>query len=81
MSTALHLACANGHIGVVNYLVNKVNLFAEDRMGDKPIDDAKRSAHEDIVVYLNAILARELEGAPSADSCMADEDVESVYNL
>ena len=50
-------------------------------MGDKPIDDAKRSAHEDIVVYLNAILARELEGAPSADSCMADEDVESVYNL
>ena len=61
--TALHLACANGKIEVVNYLVNKgVNLFAEDRMGDKPIDDAIRSEHGDVVVYLNDVLAKELEG-------------------
>jgi glutaminase len=56
--TALHLACANGHLDVVHYLVNKnVKLAPIDRMGDAPLDDAKRSEHQEIVGYLEEALA------------------------
>ena len=40
--TALHLACSEGHINVIEYLLKKkVDKNCEDRWGNKPLDDIK----------------------------------------
>ncbi|XP_064597078.1 glutaminase liver isoform, mitochondrial-like [Liolophura sinensis] len=52
--TALHLSAAEGHLPVVNFLINrcKVSPFVKDRWGFTPIDDAKRFDHEEVVQTL-----------------------------
>ena len=51
--TALHLACANGHVNIINYLAKKgVNLSAKDNMGNTPLDDAKLSDNKQVIKIL-----------------------------
>lgn len=52
--TALHLAAANGHVGMVNRLVTKyaASPIIKDRYGSTPIDDAIRHKHMAVVEFL-----------------------------
>lgn len=52
--TALHLACAEGHLSVVKVLLEqcKVKLNPHDRWNYTPLDDAKKFGHQEIVDYL-----------------------------
>lgn len=52
--TALHLAASNGHSKIVKYLISQAEKLneesraiwlAEDRYGNRPIDDAMREGH------------------------------------
>jgi ankyrin repeat protein len=44
--TALHLAAAEGHEKAVEYLIqSKADINAEDRWGERPIQDAIKSGH------------------------------------
>ena len=54
--TAMHLAASEGMLEVVEYLVDEVgaNPSPVDRWGGTPLDDAIRSGHSPIVVYLQA---------------------------
>ena len=53
--TPLHLACSNGHIDIVKYLIEHCkikNKEPKDRWGNTPIDDAKREGHQNIISFL-----------------------------
>ncbi|KAG1671954.1 Glutaminase kidney isoform, mitochondrial [Nymphon striatum] len=52
--TALHLACAEGHLEVVQFLLNfcKVPHDCKDRWGNLPIDDAKKFKHSHVIKFL-----------------------------
>ncbi|XP_040015429.1 glutaminase 2b isoform X2 [Xiphias gladius] len=52
--TALHIAAAEGHIDVVNFLTEtcKVDPFVEDRWGNLPVDDAVQFGHDEVVRVL-----------------------------
>eukprot|EP00095_Tigriopus_kingsejongensis_P012686 maker-scaffold22_size673200-snap-gene-4.21 protein:Tk12686 transcript:maker-scaffold22_size673200-snap-gene-4.21-mRNA-1 annotation:"hypothetical protein DAPPUDRAFT_320441" len=52
--TALHLACAEGHLNCVQFLVEtcKANPLLRDRWGFTPVIEAKRFRHEKVVQYL-----------------------------
>ncbi|KAL4217873.1 hypothetical protein ACF0H5_022612 [Mactra antiquata] len=52
--TALHVAAAEGHENVVQFLLNKCkcNPFVVDRWGFKPIDDARRFKHQNVAEIL-----------------------------
>ena len=60
--TALHLACANNQLLVLNYLINHANemdISAQDNWGHTPLFDACINSHNDIVeklVFHNAKL-------------------------
>jgi glutaminase len=52
--TALHLACNHGHFNVVKYLINHgARMFAKDRFGNSPCDEAKMNGHDEIYEYLS----------------------------
>ena len=54
--TALHLAAAENQIETVKFLLSRnVQMEPVDRWGGKPIDDAKRKNHKEIVGLLNGI--------------------------
>ncbi len=53
--TPLHLACSNGHLNVVKYLIEQGNLKdinPIDRWGGTPYDDAVRENHVEVTKYL-----------------------------
>ena len=53
--TPLHLACSNGHLNVVKYLIEQGNLKdinPVDRWGGTPYDDAVRENHIEVSKYL-----------------------------
>lgn len=52
--TALHLACAEGHLDCVDFLLNHCGVphDPKDRWGNHPIDEAETFGHTDIVQYL-----------------------------
>eukprot|EP00928_Gymnodinium_smaydae_P038698 TRINITY_DN26634_c0_g1_i1.p1 TRINITY_DN26634_c0_g1~~TRINITY_DN26634_c0_g1_i1.p1 ORF type:complete len:2686 (+),score=507.28 TRINITY_DN26634_c0_g1_i1:210-8060(+) len=53
--TALHLAACNGHLVVVQCLVERygASLISKDRFGHTPMDDAVREHRQDIIHYLS----------------------------
>jgi len=53
--TALHLAAAEGHTGSVKFLLEKcgVNVMAEDRWGQTPLEESKRFGRNRVVAILN----------------------------
>ncbi len=65
--TPLHLACSNGHLNVVKYLIEQGNLKdvnPVDRWGGTPYDDAIRENHIEVSKYLttkNGISGSEME--------------------
>jgi hypothetical protein len=53
--SALHLASAEGHLAVVQYLVeNHAQVNTRDRFNNTPVDDAIRHGHQPITEYLIA---------------------------
>ena len=53
--SSLHLACASGHISMVDFLINENNLDPEDTTkasGSKPIHLATNGGHLQVVQYL-----------------------------
>ena len=60
----LHVACSNGHLDVVRYLVEKrgVALNQKDRWDGTPLDDAVRENRKDIRDYLLLRGAKTSEG-------------------
>lgn len=57
--TALHLAAGEGHAAVVMLLCSaKANPNAEDRWGGRPLDDAERNMHTDVVDILKSFGAK-----------------------
>ena len=51
--TALHIACSEGHLAVVKYLItNGASVHARDRYGHVPLDDAIRFNHHDVIEML-----------------------------
>lgn len=54
--SALHLAVAEGHTGVVEYLVRKgANVNAKDRFGNTPLSDAKKAKNAEIINILSSV--------------------------
>ncbi|KAA8497877.1 putative serine/threonine-protein kinase WNK2 [Porphyridium purpureum] len=50
--TALHLACAEGHLSIVELLVEHgAEPEASDRWGTTPIDEAKKNNHVDVLNF------------------------------
>jgi glutaminase len=50
LRTAMHLACSEGRLSTVKWLINEgANLAVKDIFGNKPIDDAIRYNHKEIV--------------------------------
>ena len=52
--TALHIAAANGHLALVQFLVEKADcaLDAKDKFDRTPIVDALDNKHNDVIEYL-----------------------------
>ena len=48
--TALHIACCEGHLNVVHYLLDwGAPIHTRDRYGHSPLDDAVRFNHFEII--------------------------------
>lgn len=56
--TAIHLAAAEGHLQVVQYIVNQGGDYApKDRWNSTPLDDAKRHKHKEVQEFLEQVAA------------------------
>ena len=54
-ATALHMACTEGHLNVVEYLVDElyVNMFAQDNDGHTALDVAMTKEHSSVISWLS----------------------------
>ncbi len=62
--TALHLACAEGHLDAVKLLIGeyKARTDLKDRFGHFPLDDAVSHHREDVLMYLRSVNASSSAG-------------------
>merc|ERR1712204_137132 len=56
--TALHLACCEGHVGCVKFLLETcgVDINVKDRWGQTPLDEASRSENDRITAILKKFM-------------------------
>ena len=82
--TALHIAASEGHVELVEYLIQQgAQVNRSDRWGGSPLNDALRHRHAEVVQVLKRVGAR--SGSPSQATCFitaaAEGDLEEVQNL
>lgn len=79
--TALHLSAAEGHVNVVEFLLNscEVPVDPKDRWGDNPLHDAVRGDHREIVDLLLQFHRR--QSAPLPSNLPVDSDELKLNNL
>lgn len=55
--TLLHLACSEGHMAIVKYLVkiHHADMLVMDRWGGTPLSDAEKGGHVKVVAWLNKV--------------------------
>ena len=55
--TPIHIAASEGQLEVVRYLIEELQcqISPQDRWGNTPLDDARRSGHEETAAYLYRI--------------------------
>ncbi|GFR81951.1 glutaminase liver isoform, mitochondrial [Elysia marginata] len=74
--TALHVAAAEGHYPVVQFLLEKCHCspFLVDRWGFMPIDDAKRFQHTKTTELLHNFMEKE-KAKGNAPNSLSDEEI------
>ena len=66
--TAIHLAAANGHLKIVEFLLaNGVKLNCKDRYGNTPLDDATMSKNTEVVNFIQKKLSIENSNSGNAN--------------
>ena len=54
--TALGLACSEGHLDIVKYLINHgADVNHRDARGNNALDDAVRENRKDVIEYLKSL--------------------------
>lgn len=82
--TALHLAASEGHMGIVNLLLDAdADISPSDRWGGSPMDDALRHRHKEVAKVLRERGARHgtIDSALGLISFAAKGDAEEVKRL
>jgi ankyrin repeat protein/tRNA A-37 threonylcarbamoyl transferase component Bud32 len=80
--TALHVACSEGNLEVVQYLVDerKALINQRDRWGHTPLDDALRGQYQDVADYLREH-GGETTGAYDGDGTLKSVTDEEMNRL
>ena len=82
--TALHLAASEGHMGIVNLLLDAdADISPSDRWGGSPMDDALRHRHKEVAKVLRERGARHgtIDSALGLISFAAKGDADEVKRL
>ena len=75
----IHLAAAEGHLDVLQLLVErKADFNAVDRWGSRPLDDARRGGHTAVLEYLLSIGAIGRSEAAAGDSSSVNGGAEQI---
>ncbi|XP_031423916.1 glutaminase liver isoform, mitochondrial-like [Clupea harengus] len=80
--TALHIAAAEGHAEVVQFLTKIccVNPFVKDRWGNTPLDDAMQFGHDEVVKLLQEYQKHcsKTEPPPAGEETNKQQSVEGM---
>jgi NhaP-type Na+/H+ or K+/H+ antiporter len=83
--TALHLACAEGHLQMVQFLMESgANADAQDRFGRTPLEECVLNKHDAIADVLRAHGVVPLQGSKLTDQMLSlakDGDLDGIKRL